>query len=304
MPPHMDGEVSTERIKCFRRIFSNEDERIRANDQFANFSLKVDLLLILILLKVWILFRSSEIWRHESAFGAVSQLVAVLRLGRRGARYSAAKAIESLFSADHIRNAENARQAVQPLVEILNTQMEKEEHAAIAALVSLLSENPSRALAVADVEMNAVDVLSRILSSNCSMELKGDAAELCGVLFGNTRIRALACKMEMVKAEVIESILDIPHEVPDFLCASFVDLLRILTNNASIAKGPYAAKVVEPLFLLLTRPEFGPEEQHGALEALANILEHPQCRADYNLASHQAIEPLIPLLDSPAPAVQ
>ncbi|KAF2298694.1 hypothetical protein GH714_025245 [Hevea brasiliensis] len=36
----MDGEVSTERIKCFRRIFSNEDERIRANDEFANFSLK------------------------------------------------------------------------------------------------------------------------------------------------------------------------------------------------------------------------------------------------------------------------
>ncbi len=36
----MDGEVSTERIKCFRRIFSNEDEPIRENDEFANFSLK------------------------------------------------------------------------------------------------------------------------------------------------------------------------------------------------------------------------------------------------------------------------
>ncbi|KAF2303564.1 hypothetical protein GH714_019188 [Hevea brasiliensis] len=36
----MDGEVSTEKIKCFRRIFSNEDERIRTNDEFANFSLK------------------------------------------------------------------------------------------------------------------------------------------------------------------------------------------------------------------------------------------------------------------------
>ncbi|XP_058010224.1 uncharacterized protein LOC110671880 [Hevea brasiliensis] len=40
VPPHMDGEVSIERIKCFRGIFSNEDERIRANDEFANFSLK------------------------------------------------------------------------------------------------------------------------------------------------------------------------------------------------------------------------------------------------------------------------
>ncbi|KAG4989884.1 hypothetical protein JHK85_032867 [Glycine max] len=329
-----------------------------------------------------ILFSSAEIRRHESAVGAVTQLVAVLRLGGRAARYRAAKALESLFSADHIRNAETARQAVQPLVEILNTGLEREQHAAIAALVRLLSENPSKALAVADVEMNAVDVLCRILSSDCSMDLKGDAAELCSVLFGNTRIRSTmaaarcveplvsllvsefspahhsvvraldrlvddeqlaelvaahgaviplvgllygrnyvlheaisralvklgkdrpACKMEMVKAGVIESILDILHEAPDYLCAAFAELLRILTNNASIAKGPSAAKVVEPLFMLLTREEFGPDGQHSALQVLVNILEHPQCRADYSLTSHQVIEPLIPLLDSPISAVQ
>ncbi|XP_057992401.1 uncharacterized protein LOC110663304 [Hevea brasiliensis] len=40
VPPHMDGKVSTERIKCFRRIFSNEDEQIRVNDEFVNFSLR------------------------------------------------------------------------------------------------------------------------------------------------------------------------------------------------------------------------------------------------------------------------
>ncbi|KAI6699650.1 hypothetical protein NL676_013974 [Syzygium grande] len=329
-----------------------------------------------------LLFSTPEIRKHESAFGAVSQLVAVLHLGGRGARYSASKALESLFSADHIRNAETSRQAVQPLVEVLSTGLEKEQHAAIAALVRLLSENPSRALAVADVEMNAVDVLCRILSSNCSMELKGDAAELCCVLFGNTRIRSTmaaarcveplvsllvtefslaqhsvvraleklvedeqlaelvaahgavvplvgllygrnyllheaisralvklgkdrpACKMEMVKAGVIEGILDILHEATDFLCAAFAELLRILTNNAGIAKGASAAKVVEPLFHLLTRPEFGPDGQHSALQVLVNILEHPQCRSEYNLSSHQAIEPLIPLLDSTAPAIQ
>ncbi|CAI9753143.1 unnamed protein product [Fraxinus pennsylvanica] len=328
-----------------------------------------------------ILFSTAEIRRHESAFGAVSQLVAVLRLGGRTARYSAAKALENLFSADYIRNTESARQAVQPLVEILNTGLEKEQHAAIGALVRLLSENPSRALAVQDVEMNAVDVLCRILSSDYSMELKGDASELCAVLFGNTRIRSTlaaarcveplvsllvaeyspahhsivhaldkllddeqlaelvaahgaviplvgllnghnsllneaisralvklgkdrpACKMEMVKAGVIEGVLDILHEAPDFLCAAFAELLRILTNNATIAKGPSAAKVVEPLFLLLTRPEFGPDGQHSALQVLVNILEHPQCRADYTLTSQQ-IETLIPLLDSPASAVQ
>ncbi|XP_048621022.1 protein CELLULOSE SYNTHASE INTERACTIVE 1 [Brassica napus] len=329
-----------------------------------------------------ILFSSAEIRRHESAFGAVSQLVAVLRLGGRGARYSAAKALDSLFTADHIRNAESSRQAVQPLVEILSTGSEREQHAAIAALVRLLSDNPSRALAVADVEMNAVDVLCRILSSNCSMELKGDAAELCYVLFANTRIRSTvaaarcveplvsllvsefspaqhsvvraldklvddeqlaelvaahgavvplvgllygrnyvlheaisralvklgkdrpACKLEMVKAGVIDCVLDILHEAPDFLCAAFSELLRILTNNATIAKGQSAAKVVEPLFNLLTRLEFGPDGQHSALQVLVNILEHPQRRADYTLNPHQVIEPLIPLLDSISPAVQ
>ncbi|KAH0929609.1 hypothetical protein HID58_015336 [Brassica napus] len=329
-----------------------------------------------------ILFSSAEIRRHESAFGAVSQLVAVLRLGGRGARYSAAKALDSLFTADHIRNAESSRQAVQPLVEILNTGSEREQHAAIAALVRLLSDNPSRALAVADVEMNAVDVLCRILSSNCSMELKGDAAELCYVLFANTRIRSTvaaarcveplvsllvsefspaqhsvvraldklvddeqlaelvaahgavvplvgllygknyvlheaisralvklgkdrpACKLEMVKAGVIDCVLDILHEAPDFLCAAFSELLRILTNNATIAKGQSAAKVVDPLFNLLTRLEFGPDGQHSALQVLVNILEHPQCRAEYTLSPHQVIEPLIPLLDSTSPAVQ
>ncbi|XLS86891.1 hypothetical protein HN51_037057 [Arachis hypogaea] len=329
-----------------------------------------------------ILFSTADIRKHESAFGAVAQLVAVLRLGGRAARLSAAKALESLFTADHIRNAEMARQAVQPLVEILSTGTEREQHAAIAALVRLLNENPSKALAVADVEMNAVDVLCRILSSDCSVELKGDAAELCCALFGNTRIRSTmasarcveplvsllvtefspaqlsvvraldrlvddeqlaelvaahgavvplvgllygrnyllheaisralvklgkdrpACKMEMVKAGVVESILSIVHEAPDYLCAAFAELLRILTNNATIAKGQSAAKVVEPLFMLLTRQEFMPEGLHSTLQVLVNILEHPQCRADHTLSSRQVIEPLIPLLDSPIPAVQ
>ncbi|XP_010905921.1 protein CELLULOSE SYNTHASE INTERACTIVE 1 [Elaeis guineensis] len=329
-----------------------------------------------------ILFSSAEIRRHESAFGSVNQLVAVLRLGGRNSRYSAAKALESLFCSDHIRNSESARQAIQPLVELLSTGSEKEQHAVIAALVRLLSENLSRALAVADVEMNAVDVLCRILSSNCSVELKGGAAELCCVLFGNTRIRSTmaaarcveplvsllvsesspaqhsvvcaldklldddqlaelvaahgavvplvgllfgkncllheavaralaklgkdrpACKLEMVKAGVIESTLNILHEAPDFLCIALAELLRILTNNASIAKGPSAAKVVEPLFSLLSRSEIGPIGQHGTLQVLVNILEHPHCRADYNLTPRQAIEPVIALLDSLSQAVQ
>ncbi|VAI72168.1 unnamed protein product [Triticum turgidum subsp. durum] len=329
-----------------------------------------------------ILFSCAEIRQHESALGTVNQLVAVLRLGGRNSRYSAAKALESLFCADHVRNSESARQAIQPLVEVLSTGMEREQHAAISALVRLLCDNPSRALAVADVEMNAVDVLCRILSSDCSAELKGDSAELCGVLFANTRIRSTmaaarcveplvgllvseanpaqlsvvraldkllddeqlaelvaahgavvplvgllfgknfmlheavaralvkigkdrpACKLEMVKAGVIESILDILHDAPDFLCTALAEMLRILTNNASIAKGPSAAKVVQPLFSLLSKADTGPEGQYSTLQVLVNILEHPECRADYNLTPRQTIEPVITLLNSSPPAVQ
>lgn len=329
-----------------------------------------------------ILFSTGEIRRHESSFGAVNQLVAVLRLGGRNSRYSAAKALENLFSSDHIRNGESARQAVQPLVEILNTGIEREQHAAIDALVRLLSDNQSRALAVGDAEMSAVDVLCRNLSSSCSMELKGNAAELCFVLFGNTRIRsttsAARCveplvsllvadfntaqysvvraldrllddapladliathgaivplvgllfgrnytlhevvssallklgkdrpdsKMEIVKAGAVDCILNILHDAPDFLCIAFAELLRILTNNATIAKGPSAAKVVKPFFTLLSRPEIGPDGQHSALQVLINILENPQCRADYNLMPQQDMGSVIALLDSSIQAVQ
>ncbi|KAH9295260.1 hypothetical protein KI387_038848, partial [Taxus chinensis] len=331
-----------------------------------------------------ILFSSPELRRHEYANGAVNQLVAVLRLGTRGSRYSAARALESLFAADNVRSGDASRQAVQPLVEILSSGSENEQRAAIGALIRLLfhNDNLSRVLAVVDIETNAVDVLCRILSSNCSMELKEDAAELCCVLFGNTRIRSTLaasrcveplvsllvtefistqhavvraldkliedeqlaeriaahgavvplvgllfgrhyhlhedvlkaltklgkdrpnCKLDMVQAGAVENILEILPEAPDSLCAVMAELLRILTNNSSIAKGASASKVVEPLFFTLTRPELSADGQQSAMKVLVNILENPQCRATYKLTPTQAVEPLIPLLDSPSPAVQ
>ena len=51
-----------------------------------------------------------------------------------------------------------------------------------------------------------------------------------------------SCKFEMVKAGVIESVLDILYEAPDFLCSAFSELLRLLTNNAGIAKAHLLGK--------------------------------------------------------------
>ena len=115
-------------------------------------------------------------------------MVAVLHLDTRVSRYSVARDLEGLFAADHIKVGEASSHAIKPLVEILSSGSENEQCATIGALITLLFENPSRALVVVDVETNAVDVLCRILSSNCSMGLKEDATELCCVLFGNSKI--------------------------------------------------------------------------------------------------------------------
>ena len=67
-------------------------------------------------------------------------MVAVLHLGTRGSRYSAARALEGIFAVDHIKVGEAARHAIKPLVEILSSGLENEQRAAIGALIKLLFE--------------------------------------------------------------------------------------------------------------------------------------------------------------------
>ncbi|KAK7300483.1 hypothetical protein RJT34_11327 [Clitoria ternatea] len=40
VPPHQDGEISQERMKCFRRLYPNEDDYDKILDEYASFSLK------------------------------------------------------------------------------------------------------------------------------------------------------------------------------------------------------------------------------------------------------------------------
>eukprot|EP00250_Pteridium_aquilinum_P021586 c25167_g1_i2 orf=367-6780(+) len=329
-----------------------------------------------------ILFSSGELRQHDSALGAVNQLVAVLRLGTRGSRYSAARALHGLFTAENIRTGEAGKQAIPPLIEMLNSGSEKEQRAAIGALIRLSAGNPPKAIAIADAGSNAIDGLCRLLTSDCSVELKEDVAELCRVLFGNARVRTMSgasncirplvdllgadssalqqasasaldnlldneqqaelvaaegaviplvrlvvgdnyplheaavsaltklgkdrplCKLDMVKAGIIDSVIEIILVVPDSLCALMAELLRILTNNSSIAKGAASANVVEPFFTILSRPGLSTAGQHSAMQVLVNILEKPQCLANQNLTPNQGIEPLVPLLDSSSQNVQ
>uniref|UniRef100_A0A803NGE9 C2 domain-containing protein n=1 Tax=Cannabis sativa TaxID=3483 RepID=A0A803NGE9_CANSA len=329
-----------------------------------------------------ILFSNPDLIRYEASASSLNQLIAVLRLGSRNARFSAARALHELFDAESIRESELARQAVQPLIEMLNAASESEQEAALVALISLTSGNSSKALFLTDVEANSLESLYKILSSASSLELKRNAAQFCFVLFSNSKIRAnlivsefiepfislmqsdsssaveagvcafekllddeqmveLASaydivdllvglvsdksyqlieasicsliklgkdrtprKLEMVDAGIIDSCLELLPVAPNSLCSSIAELFRILTNSNAIARSSAAAKIVEPLFLVLLRSEFSLWGQHSALQALVNILEKPQSLATLNLTPSEVIEPLLSFLESPSQAIQ
>jgi hypothetical protein len=67
----------------------------------------------------------------------VNQLIAVLRLGSRSARYNPSRVLQGLFEAENIKYSDVARKAIQPLVELLSVGTEKEQQAAICALIKL-----------------------------------------------------------------------------------------------------------------------------------------------------------------------
>ncbi|XP_077214224.1 CELLULOSE SYNTHASE INTERACTIVE 3 [Tasmannia lanceolata] len=329
-----------------------------------------------------ILFSNSDLLRHETSLSSLNQLIAVLRLGSRNARFSAARALQELFDAENIRDTEMARQAIQPLVDMLNVGSEREQQAALVALIKLTAGNTSKSLALTDVEGNPLESLYKILSSNSSLELKKNAALLCYVLFGNSKVRSMPiaaecirplislmesdtnsvvesgvraferllddeqhaelasaydvvdllvglvsgsnyllieasisallklgkdrphCKLDMVNSGIIDNALAMLPIAPGSLCSSIAELLRILTNNSGIAKSSAAARMVEPLFLVLLRPDFSMRGQQSALQALVNILEKPQSLATLRLTPSQVIEPLISFLESPSQAIQ
>lgn len=329
-----------------------------------------------------ILFSNSDLLRYEASASSLNQLIAVLRLGSRSARFSAARALHELFDAEYIRNSELAWQAVQPLVDMLNAASASEQEAALVALIKLTSGSSSKATFLMDLEGNPLESLYKILSSSSSLELKRNAAELCCVLFGHAKFRenpiaseclqplillmqsdssaavesgvcaferllddeqqvelaaaydvvdllvglvsgtnhrlteasvcALTklgkdrtpCKLDMVKAGIIENCLELLPLTPSSLCSSIAELFRILTNSNAIARSTAAAKIVEPLFLVLLRPDFDLWGQHSSLQALVNILEKPQSLATLKLTPSQVIEPLISFLESPSQAIQ
>ncbi|KAJ3671644.1 hypothetical protein LUZ60_007723 [Juncus effusus] len=331
-----------------------------------------------------ILYTNSEILYHESSsLSTLNQLLAVLRLGSRNSRLTAARALKEMFKSESLRETEMARQAIKPLIDMLNSGNEREQQESLSALIKLTMGNVSKASSfLSETESDPLESLCKILSFSNSLELKKDAAQFSFLLFQNPLMREKPivyefikpliqlvlsgldslvgpavcaldlllddeenanvvasydlvnilvkyissenyelteaglssliklgkdrphCKLDMINSNVIEKSLKMLLEAPPTVSSLMVELFRILTNNSGIARSSASAPMVEPLFLVLQRPDFTIWGQHSALQALINILEKPQSLTNLHLTPSQVIEPLIVFLESPSPAIQ
>nr|CAN78976.1 hypothetical protein VITISV_035748 [Vitis vinifera] len=94
-------------------------------------------------------------------------------------------------------------------------------------------------------------------------------------------------KLVMVKASIIDKCLELLPVAPSSLCSSIAELFRTLTYSSAISKGLAVARIVEPSFMVLLRPDFSMWGQHSALQVLVNILEKSQSLATLKLTPSQ-----------------
>ncbi|KAK8538234.1 hypothetical protein V6N12_044369 [Hibiscus sabdariffa] len=160
-----------------------------------------------------------ELIQYEASLSSLNQLIAVLRLGSKNARFSAVRALHQIFYAHNAIDSELARQAVQPLVDMLSSASESEQEAALVALIKLTSGNASKAALMTDVEGNPLESIYKILASASSLELKRNAAQLCFVLFGNTRFRADPIASECIQPLISLMQSDASTTVESGVCA-------------------------------------------------------------------------------------
>ncbi|KAJ6817246.1 protein CELLULOSE SYNTHASE INTERACTIVE 3 [Iris pallida] len=221
-----------------------------------------------------ILYSNPDLVHHEVSLSSLNQLIAVLRLGSRSARFSAARALQELFGAESIRDTEMARQSIQPLVDLLGVGSEKEQHAALVALIKLTAGSVSKASALTDVEGDPLESLFRILSSSSSLELKKNAAQLCYVLFGNSNVRAMP-----IASECIQPLISLMNsDLGDVVESGVLALERLLEDehHADIAA---TYEVVSLLVGFVS--ELNYQLSETSISALIKLgKDRPQCKLD------------------------
>lgn len=194
-----------------------------------------------------ILYSNPELIRHEASISSLNQLIAVLRLGSKRARLSAAGALDELFDAEHIKDSELSKQAVQPLVDMLEAASEAEQQVALTSLIKLTSGDSYKAALITDVEQNPLSSLLKILSSTSSLELKTKAAELCFILFSNSKLRATEIAFEFVGPLLLLIQSDIDTAVESGVCA-----LERLLDDDRLVESLVSKNVIDVLVTLVS----------------------------------------------------
>ncbi|ONK58016.1 uncharacterized protein A4U43_C09F6970 [Asparagus officinalis] len=221
-----------------------------------------------------ILYRNSDLLHHEVSLSSLNQLIAVLRLGSRNARFSAARTLQELFDAENIRDTEMARQAIQPLVDMLDIGSEREQQAALGALIKLTAGSVLKASSLIDAEGKPVENLYRILSFSSSLELKTNAAQLCYLLFGNSNIRAMP-----TAAEFIQPLVSLMTSYSDEAVESGVLALERLLEEEHYADVAATYEVVNLLVGFTSGSNYKLSE--ASISALVKLgKDRPQCKLD------------------------
>ncbi|XP_031115240.1 protein CELLULOSE SYNTHASE INTERACTIVE 3 [Ipomoea triloba] len=207
----------------------------------------------------------------------------------------AAKLCFIIFSDPKSRTVPIASQCMEPLISLIQSGYETAVESGICAFERLLDEEQQVELAST---FDLVDLLVGLVSGTNYRLIE---ASVCAMIkLGKDRTPR---KLDMVKAGIIDNCLQLLPVAPISVCSTISELFRVLTNSSAISRSPAAAKIVEPLFTLLRRPDFGLWGQHSVLQALVNILEKPQSLDALKLTPSQAIQPLITFLESPSHAI-
>lgn len=189
-----------------------------------------------------------------------------------------------------------ASECIEPLILLMQSDSSIDVESGVCAFERLLDDEQLVELAAAYDILDLI--VSLVLGSNHQL------IEICICALTKLGKDRTPLKLDMVKAGIIDNCLELLPVAPSSLCSSIAELFRILTNSSAISKGSAAARILEPLFMVLLCPDFIMWGQQSALQALVNILEKPQSLATLKLTPSQVIEPLISFLESPSQAIQ
>ncbi|CAI9282124.1 unnamed protein product [Lactuca saligna] len=213
-----------------------------------------------------------------------------------GLKTHAAAFCSVLFGNSVIRALPVACTFIEPLILLMQSDDDSAVESGVCAFEKLLDDEQAVSVAA---DYDVIDLLVGLISGSNDALIEASISAL--IKLGKDQTLR---KLDMVNSGVIDNCLALLPTASSGLCSSISELFRILTNSSAISKSASAATIVEPLFMVLNRPDFSLWGQHSALQALVNVLEKPQSLVNHKITPSQVIQPLISYIQSPSQAIQ